>query len=269
MKIQRISQIGGAAMGGLFLLAAVVGAYDVNQIRIGGPLHDREQASADLLADTIPPALEVSDPYLLASRLMLGNEDVNEAERKLSEDRKAFDERKEFWSKNESLSADTHELFNRDVIPSAERFWDELQNAFIPALKSGNADEARAVYAQLTKLHDENDRVIEKAVEKLTADDTAIEEEASSGVVSTSIQLGFIILILALAVGSAVWFLMRKILAPTNEMIGFMETMTRNNFEIVIEGKDRGDEIGEMARALEVFRQRAKDRQADVRRVTH
>ena len=264
MKIQRISQIGGAVMGGLFLLAAIVGAYEVNQIRIGGPLHDREQASADLLADTVPPALEVSDPYLLASRLMLGNEDINEAERNLSEDRKAFDERKEFWSKNENLSADTHELFNRDVIPSAERFWDELQNTFIPALKSGNADEAKAVYDELTKLHDQNDRVIEKAVEKLAADDTAIEEEASSGVVSTSIQLGFLILILASAVGAAVWFLMRKILAPTNEMIGHMDAMTSANYDIVIDGKERQDEIGEMARALEVFRVRAIERVADV-----
>jgi len=263
MKIQRISQIGGAVMGGLFLLAAVVGAYDVNQIRIGGPLHDREQASADLLADTVPPALEISDPFLMASRLMLGTVDSIEAEKTLSEDRKIFDDRKDFWSKNEHLSSETHQLFVKDVIPSGERFWDELQNNFVPAVKSGNAEAAKEIYARLTKLHDENDRFVGKAVEKLSADDAAIGEEATSGVISTSIQLGFLILILALAVGAAVWFLMRKILAPTNEMIGFMETMTRNNFEIVIDGKDRGDEIGEMARALEVFRQRAKDRQAD------
>jgi len=225
MKIQRISQIGGATMGGLFLLAAVVGAYEVNKIRIGGPLHAREQASANLLADTVPPSLEVSIPYLVASRLMLGNEDVNEAEKDLSNDREALDDRKEFWSKNDHLSPETHEIFVRDVIPSAERFWDELQNNFVPAVKSGNADAAREIYARLTKLHSENERFVDKAVEKLSADDAAVVEEAASGVIRASIQLGFIMLLLAASVGAAVWFLMRKILTPTNEMIGHMDAM--------------------------------------------
>jgi methyl-accepting chemotaxis protein len=71
-------------------------------------------------------------------------------------------------------------------------------------------------------------------------------------------------LLLAASVGAAVWFLMRKILQPTNAMIGYMDTMTRANYDIVIEGKEREDEIGDMARALEVFRVRAIERVADV-----
>ncbi|RJT26449.1 methyl-accepting chemotaxis protein [Chakrabartia godavariana] len=263
MKIQRISQIGAGVMGGLFVLATVVGAYDVNYVRIGGTLHAREQAAADLLADSMPATLYVSDPYLTASRVMLGNVSPAAAERDLAELRKSYEERQALWEKEENLSEDIHAFYKDKVMPSGDRFWDELQTGFIPAMKSGNMDAARASYGQLTKLHDENDALIQQAIKDLNKADDEIEGEASSGVVSASIQLGLIMLLLASAVGAAVWFLMRKILAPTNGMIAVMDKMTGGNYDVAILGKDREDEIGDMARSIEVFRVAAKERQED------
>ena len=263
MKIQRISQIGAGAMGGLFALAVVIGAYDVNFIRIGGTLHAREQAAADLLADSMPAVLYVADPYATASAVMLGKISPSEADRELAEKRKSYEERQAFWEKGENLPDDIRELYAREILPSGDKFWDELQQGFLPAVKSGNADAAKASFDRLSKLHDENEVLIDQAVEKLEAADKEIEGEASSGVVSASIQLGLIMLLLAGAVGAAVWFLMRKILAPTNGMIAVMEKMTGGNYDVDILGRDREDEIGDMARSIEVFRVAAKERQED------
>lgn len=264
MKIQRISQIGAAGMGVLFMLAIGIGAYDVNLIRIGGSLHNQEQAAAELLADTMPPTLSTADPYLIASKVMLGTISAGEAERTFQNDRRNYEERKAAVEKNEYLPEDIQEGFVREVLPSGDRFWDELQNNFIPAAKSGNADAARASFNRLTRLENENEVVIGRVVGKLLKADEEIEAKASKGVVNTSIQLGLIMLLLAGAVGAAVWFLMRKVLQPTNAMIGYMDAMTRANYDIVIDGKEREDEIGDMARALEVFRVRAIERVADV-----
>jgi methyl-accepting chemotaxis protein len=264
MKIQRISQIGAAGMGVLFMLAIGIGAYDVNLIRIGGSLHNEEQAAADLLADSMPPTLSTAEPYLVASKVMLGTISAGEAERTLQNDRRNYEERKAAVEKNEFLPEDVQEGFIREVLPSGDRFWDELQNNFIPAAKSGNPDAARASFNRLTRLENENEVVIGRVVSKLLKADEEIEAKASKGVVNISIQLGLIMLLLAASVGAAVWFLMRKILQPTNAMIGYMDTMTRANYDIVIEGKEREDEIGDMARALEVFRVRAIERVADV-----
>lgn len=263
MKIQRISQIGGATMGGLFVLAAAVGAYDVNYIRIGGSLHELEQANADLTADTLPPVLYVSDAYLTASRVMLGNTSTRDALQDFGDQQKIYKERREFWRDNKALPETLLSEYDQKVLPSADKFWEEVEEGFIPAIRSGNADATKASYERLTKLHDRNDEVVQDVLPKVYAGDKEIEAMASSGVISTSIQLGLIMLLLAGAVGAAVWFLMRKILAPTNEMIGFMEKMTGGNYDINIAGKEREDEIGEMARAVEVFRVAAKDRQAD------
>lgn len=264
MKIQRISQIGAAGMGMLFMLAIGIGAYDVNLIRIGGSLHNQEQAAAELLADTMPPTLSSADPYLIASKVMLGTISAGEAERTFQNDRRNYEERKAAAEKNEFLPEDVQDGFVREVFPSSDRFWDELQNNFIPAAKSGNADAARASFNRLTRLENENEVVIGRVGSKLLKADEEIEAKASKGVVNISIQLGLIMFLLAGAVGAAVWFLMRKVLQPTNAMIGYMDAMTRANYDIVIDGKEREDEIGDMARALEVFRVRAIERVADV-----
>lgn len=264
MKIQRISQIGAAGMGVLFMLAIGIGAYDVNLIRIGGTLHNQEQAAAELLADSMPPTLSTADPYLIASKVMLGTISAGEAERTFQNDRRNYEERKAAAEKNEFLPEDVQDGFVREVFPSSDRFWDELQNNFIPAAKSGNADAARASFNRLTRLENENEVVIGRVVGKLLKADEEIEAKASKGVVNISIQLGLIMFLLAGAVGAAVWFLMRKVLQPTNAMIGYMDAMTRANYDIVIDGKEREDEIGDMARALEVFRVRAIERVADV-----
>ncbi len=263
MKIQRISQIGAAGMGVLFTLAIGIGAYDVNLIRIGGSLHNQEQAAADLLADSMPPTLSTADPYLIASKVMLGTISAGEAERTFQNDRRNYEERKAAVEKNAFLPEDVQDGFVREALPSGDRFWDELQNNFIPAAKSGNADAARASFNRLTRLESENEAIIGRVVGKLLKADEEIEAKASKGVVNISIQLGLIMFLLAGAVGAAVWFLMRKVLQPTNAMIGYMDAMTRANYDIVIDGKEREDEIGDMARALEVFRVRAVERVAD------
>lgn len=263
MKIQRISQIGAATMGGLFALAVVIGAYDVNYIRIGGTLHDREQANADLTADSQPAVLYVADGYLTAARYMLGDISARDAMKDFNEQEKLFKERRTYWQTQELLPDFIHEDFQQKVMPSGDRFWEEVEENFIPAINSGNADAAKASFARLTKLHDQNDQFVTEAMPKVEKGDKDIEDEASSSVVSTSIQLGLIMLLLAGAVGAAVWFLMRKILAPTNGMIAVMDKMTAGNYDVDVIGKDREDEIGEMARSVEVFRVAAKERQED------
>lgn len=263
MKIKRISQIGATAMGAMFVIAAAVGTYDVNLVRIGGSLHEQEKAGAALLADSVPAVLYVADGYLTVSEVMMGIRPAANAVNDLAEQEKLFKERRNFWQTNELIPDHIHEDFQQKIMPSGDRFWAEVKQNFVPAIQSGNTEAAKVSYARLSKLYRENDKLVEAVVPKMEAFDNKIEEDASSSLVSAAIQLGLIILMLAGMIGGSIWFLMRRILAPTTEMIGFMEKMTAGNYDVQIDGKDREDEIGDMARAVEVFRQAAKDRQSD------
>lgn len=263
MKIQRISQLGAATMGAMFVLAVGIGAYDVNMIRIGGALHAREQAGAELLADSTPAVLYVADGYLTASEAITGLRSPADAVQDFAEQEKLFKERRTYWQTQELIPDHIHEDFQQKIMPSGDRFWAEIDQRFVPAMNAGDAEGMKASHARLSKLHHENDKLIQDVVPKIVSEDEAIEAEASSELVIASIQLGLIVLVLLGLIGAAIWFLMRRVLAPTNQMIGFMETMTGGNYDVHIDGKDREDEIGDMARSIEVFRQSAKDRQAD------
>ena len=121
MKIQRISQLGAAGMGALFVLAIGIGTYDVNHIRIGGTLHAHEQAAAGLLADSTPPSATAAAPYLVATRVVQGNMSASEAERYFSENRRAFEERQSELQKEDLLPQDIHDLYEREIMPSSVR----------------------------------------------------------------------------------------------------------------------------------------------------
>ncbi|SON58258.1 Dipeptide chemoreceptor protein [Hartmannibacter diazotrophicus] len=65
------------------------------------------------------------------------------------------------------------------------------------------------------------------------------------------------------ALGLAV-FIARQTTTSFSRMIGIMDRVARDDFEAEVEGRDRGDEIGQIARAVEVF----KDKGLEVAELT-
>lgn len=67
-----------------------------------------------------------------------------------------------------------------------------------------------------------------------------------------------VIVLAAILAGLALSFVIaRGIVAPLKSMTGAMNRLAGGNADIEVTGQDRGDEIGDMARALDVFRQNA------------
>ncbi|POF32947.1 methyl-accepting chemotaxis protein [Roseibium marinum] len=60
-------------------------------------------------------------------------------------------------------------------------------------------------------------------------------------------------LIGAVLAGSIAYFAIRSLVRPLRALTANMSTLADGNTDIVIEGTDRGDEIGQMAAAMEVF----------------
>lgn len=60
---------------------------------------------------------------------------------------------------------------------------------------------------------------------------------------------------IALVLVLAAWLLARTITGPINRITHTMETIAEGSYDVEVKGAERGDEIGKMARAVEVFRQ--------------
>src|SRR5215475_13394840 len=84
-------------------LAAVVciGIYALSDVKVGGPLYNQIKLGNDLVADILPPPEYVIESYLEAT-LALNNPGELELHRsRLTELKKEYEERREFWSKSE------------------------------------------------------------------------------------------------------------------------------------------------------------------------
>ena len=79
------------------------------------------------------------------------------------------------------------------------------------------------------------------------------ESETNTLIVAACITFSAIILML-------IFILTRSIVSPLKEMTGAMTALARGDYDIDLSGRDRPDEIGDMAQALEVFKRNAQER---------
>lgn len=72
-------------------------------------------------------------------------------------------------------------------------------------------------------------------------------------------MVGILIVLIAIVTGLS-FFVYRSIVPPMAQLVGDMKQLAQNNVEIEIDNTWRGDEIGDMARAVDVFKANAKER---------
>lgn len=77
---------------------------------------------------------------------------------------------------------------------------------------------------------------------------------------SALVILGLAFLIVSLAVAVS-WFVVRSVTSPLESLRGNMEALASGQNDIVISGIERNDEIGDMTKAVEIFRENALKQQ--------
>ena len=100
-----------------------------------------------------------------------------------------------------------------------------------------------------------------REVENVLAADLVELSSAKGNAAQSTFNITTAIAILLL-VGTAaiVFFVVRSVVNPINEMTAGMQELAQGNNEIEVTGLDRGDEIGEMAKSVAVFKDNAIER---------
>jgi len=140
---------------------------------------------------------------------------------------------------------------NANVGKYAEAYHKAAQNAHeVEVLANGEmAKFAQAIAADA-----------EAIKESGIADETRIEHETANLIASTES------LILMIAVGSLAfgivlaWLIGRTISKPVVGLCAGMRELAEGNFQVVLPGLGRGDEVGEMAQAVETFKVKAEEK---------
>ncbi|MFZ0267064.1 HAMP domain-containing protein, partial [Caulobacter sp.] len=261
MKISGVMRAFGGALAAGVILAGGLALFAIEGLRVGGPLFRQIVDNKDIVADILPPPLYVVEADLVATKLVAHPETVDAAADKLAALRKDYDTRNAYWKTAPIDPAMRTMLVDESSAP-AMAFWREIDQEILPAVRSGDLDRARQGLARADAAYEVHRAVIDKVVVMANRDAAAVETRAAG-----QTRLAFALLagagvLLLLVVGGGIALMSRRIVKPIQAMTGFMGRLAAGDYDRAVPFAGRGDEIGEMANSVAVFREAIVARQA-------
>ena len=255
--------VGFGILTGLGLATMVLtSGYALNQLRVGGPLYSQIKLGNDLVADVLPPPLYVVEAFLEATLAMQEPERLSAHRERLSQLRKDYAERQDFWIKSE-LESSIKKKLTVDSDTEVRKFWSTVEQEMLPALGRKDSDGARKAYAKLLSIYTAHREIIDNVVKDANAGNSQIEGFAAERVTkfSTAVWVvsGLVVLLIALGIFGIAMGMIRPIVRLT----AAMDKMAAGNLDVVIPGANRSDEIGGMAKAIATIRANAEQTARD------
>jgi methyl-accepting chemotaxis protein len=233
------------------------GIYALSDVKIGGPLYDQIKLGNDLVADILPPPEYVIEAYLEATLALNNPAELATRRERLAQLKKDYDERREFWSKSDldpAIKAKLVDQSHREV----QRFWQAVEQVFLPALAKADTTAAAKSYSEITAAYQAHRALIDEIVKKTNDDNAAIEAAATQRVGTFTTMLWSISGLVFLVIGGGLFGVGLGVIRPMTRMTGVMTRLAGGTVEIEIPSMNRGDEVGAMARAVQIFRESAQ-----------
>ena len=166
--------LSGIAIGGL-ILYGVIANNTINAIKVNGPLYKNIVLGKDLIADVLPPPEYILETYLVVQLL---NDEENSSKRdgyigKLVQLKKDFNDRHQYWIDN-LPEGELKKILIEDSYQPAVRFFELVDQRFVPAVRNNDSTGKSAVLKELTTLYDQHrtaiDKVVQMSIEENTTD---------------------------------------------------------------------------------------------------
>jgi methyl-accepting chemotaxis protein len=246
----------GVAMAIGIALAVTINAVSLNKVRIGGSTYDEIIQVKDLVADILPPPLYIIEAYLEAGLVLNHVKPLAEAQSRIAELRKQYDERREFWL-GSSLEATMKQKLTERSHTHAARFWSLIDRDLFPAIERKDDAAARQAYSELTEKYQAHRAVIDEIVTDSEAMTKAVEAAAAEQEIIARWSTRGVDVVLLMLLVLGIVTIIRNMVSPLVRITAVMRSMAGGNFTETIPSTERHDEIGEMANALVVFRDAA------------
>jgi len=263
LSIKSKCRSGGIAALSILLLGGVVTGFEINTIRIGGPVAQANQAINDLQADILPPPAYIIEPYLEATLLVQDPASLDERRPVLARLERDFRASIARWQVSDIDDGLKRALIDQAARP-ADAFWQELDQIMLPAIRRGDRPAMQASYARLTTLYAAHRRAIDTLVADATTARKQVAEYSLSKLHGTLAILALLGLILAAMLAGGIFYLLRRVLGPIGDTAEAMRRMADGDLTLKLDGRERADEIGTMVSAVEVFRGAAQAQVANV-----
>jgi methyl-accepting chemotaxis protein len=253
LRISTVSTVVGLAV--IVGFAASVGSvfYALKKFDPSGPVSGRIQHAQDLVADVMPPALYIGEAFLEATLIVREPWSFEPRKQRLLRLAKDYNERRTYWLSQDIDPGIRSEIESGSHHPAAF-FWETLDQRFMPAIEKGDTEAANDAYLSLADSFENQKAKIEELVTSAEASrkrtiSEAITEEQQ--IVLYVAGLGAVVLAFIIGAVASVIF---GIVRPIDTMRLAMQKLAAGDHGADIRYVNRHDEIGDMAKALAVFR---------------
>ncbi|MBX9813571.1 MAG: hypothetical protein A4S12_03385 [Proteobacteria bacterium SG_bin5] len=252
MTIKRKGQIGGALLIAAVLATGAGMSFGIDQIRVGGPVQRASQLANDLLVEVAPTTLYVAEPFVGVTRLARAPALLGEMRPLLRTQERAFADNAARFAAA-PLPPEVKAAVARDV-ETGRAFWAEVDSAFLPAVARGDRAAIDASYGRVEAAFVAHQRANADVMSTGTALRAELDARGNRVMQATMIAMAIAGLVLIVLLAGAVFYLLRGVLAPIDATARLMERMAGGDHDQAPKGTERGDEIGTMARSIDVFR---------------
>jgi methyl-accepting chemotaxis protein len=239
-------------------LAAVLATsgYTLQQLRVGGPLYTTIKLGNDLIADILPPPEYVIESYLEATLAVRDPSTVAARRERLAQLHKEYDERREFWVKSELDPSEKSKLTDASDV-EVQRFWKVVDLELLPALEKNDAVTAEAAYAKLAAPYAAHRAVIDDVVKQATDENTALEAKAAEKVTQLSYLVWAVSAVVIIIIALGIFGIAFGVIRPVVRMTAVMGRLSVGELDVEIPSANRRDEIGRMAKTVQIFKDNA------------
>ncbi len=240
-----------------YLASAGTSMYALQELKVGGPVYERIVAMKDLTADILPPPAYIIEAYLESTLALSHPENLDKHRERLAQLHKDYQDRHDYWSAQD-IDAGLKRQLVSDSDVFAQQFFAEVEKEFLPALARNDLKQAEVAYGKLVTAYEKHRAVVDQMVsraDKVTKE-TELYAASHNGTLTTviwSVSALMLALIGAIAVGA-----IAGLVRPLSHVSTAMEQLSAGDLRVQIPGAHRRDEIGEMAAALDVFRQNSQ-----------
>jgi methyl-accepting chemotaxis protein len=248
--------IAALGLAGLF----VTSGYALKQLRVGGPLYNQIKLGNDLIADVLPPPEYVLEAYLEATLALREPDTLAARKDRLIQLRKDYDERREYWTRSD-LDPALKALLTETSHAEVARFWEITQVEFLPAIATRNSLAAETSYRKLQLAYNAHRAIIDDIVKKANDINTALESVATAQDTKFTMMVWIVSALVAVVLALGLLGISIGVIRPVVRMTSIMKRLADGDLNVAIPSVGRRDEIGSMAKAVEVFKQSAIENQ--------
>lgn len=231
MSIPRRLQLLGVVTSLAFIAYSAWTWSTLHQVKVNGPYYEQIVRNKDLIADILPPPNYIIESYLMV--LHMANEvdsNVPRSQMQQYADRcqilqKEYDERHQLWL-DTLPQGEIRQLKNVESHKPAKRFFNLMNEEFIPACLEGDGPRAESLARGELRTHYEDHRaVIDQVVERAVAKCAEAETAAAEVVTHRAIWTIAFILVTMLVCGGLGWKTTQQITSTLKASAGGLQSV--------------------------------------------